>query len=63
MNESDPRSDVYDFHIYDFHIFLTVYNSHKVILKNLVFDQLIIPYFRFFFILFTCLLDIVLISL
>ena len=40
-------------------ILLTV--CHKVLVKNLVLDQLIIPWLIFFFILITCLLDIVLI--
>ena len=37
------------------------YNSYNVSLENLKLDQLIIPQFIFFFILITCLLDIVLI--
>ena len=37
------------------------YNSYNVRLENLELDQLIIPQFIFFFILITCLLDIVLI--
>ena len=37
------------------------YSSGDVGLENLVLDQLIFPKFLFFFILITCLLDIVLI--
>ena len=37
------------------------YNSYDVISENLVLDQLIIPNLIFFFILITCLVDIVLI--
>ena len=38
-----------------------LYGSSEVSLENLVLNQLIIPLFIFFFILVTCLLDIVLI--
>ena len=37
------------------------YHSHYVCSENMVMDQLIMPSFTFFFILVTCLLDIVLI--
>ena len=37
------------------------YNSYNVRSENLVLDQLIIPKLIFFFILITCLVDIVLI--
>ena len=37
------------------------YHSHCVCFENLVVDQLIMPSLIFFFILITCLLDIVLI--
>ena len=38
------------------------YSSYFEILENLVLDQPILPYLIFFFILITCLLDIVLMS-
>ena len=49
------------FHYQDIFIYSPVYHhSHHVCLENLVLDQLIIPSLIFFFILITCLFDIVL---
>ena len=43
-------------------LYFLPYSLYDISLENLVFDQLIIPKLIFFFILITCVLDIVLIQ-